>query len=314
MKHLRIVCWHAPCSTCSGRNVNPRGLIVNIGTRVAKQAAAVVVAAVGVAATAHAAVVPSWAWQNEAGFISFTSTVAGTVDATGSTPVFGWFTRLTWPKENPAFQSNLHVQGNGSLSNTSPGKAFAVTNGPATFGVNLTHDNFPLQPAPGGDLLTAFLRDKLWLSPAPGPAFPVNPGDPVIPPLQFDIHFAETPNDGNGGICADGSSRTLDPINAAGCSDLFGVQSASAFQQQFVFMGQTYQITIAATGLGPQNATFCAAINLAPGCVGFRTAENQSNDLNPFFTIITIDVPEPNVLALLGVGLALLGFCRRRQS
>jgi hypothetical protein len=125
------------------------------------------------------------------------------------------------------------------------------------------------------------LRDKLWLSPDPGPAFPVNPGDPILPPLQFDIHFFETPNQGNGDICADGTSRTLDPINSNGCADLFGVQSASAFVQQFVYDGQTYQITIAAVGLGPQNATFCAAIGLQPGCVGFRTAENQSNDLNP---------------------------------
>ena len=283
---------------------------MNIGTSFTKQLLAVAMLA-GTTAVAQAAVVPSWAWQNEAGFVSYTESVAGTVDATGSTPVFGWFTRLTWPKENPAFQSNLHVSGTGSMSGS--GGTAAVTNGGPTFGVNLTHDNFPLQPTPGGDLLTAVLRDKLWLSPNPGPAFPSQPGDPVIPPLQFEIHFAETPNQGNGGICADGTSRLLDPMNAAGCADLFGVQNASAFVQQFVYDGQTYQITISAVGLGPQSNTFCAALSLNPGCVGFRTAENQSSDLNPFFTIITIDVPEPSILALLGAGLAGLGFSRRRS-
>jgi len=276
-----------------------------------KRALAAVVGTIGLVGAVQAAVVPSWAWQNEAGFVSYTESVVGTVDATGSTPVFGWFTRLTWPKENPAFQSNLHVSGTGSMSGS--GGTAAVTNGGPTFGVNLTHDNFPLQPTPGGDLLTAVLRDKLWLSPNPGPAFPSQPGDPVIPPLTFDIHFAETPNQGSGGICADGTLVGVG-LNSAGCADLFGVQAASAFVQQFVYMGQTYQITIAATGLGPQNAAFCSAINLLPGCVGFRTAENQSSNLNPFFTIITVDIPEPNVLALLGIGIALLGVVRLRKA
>src|SRR5262249_15977859 len=153
----------------------------------------------------------------------------------------------------------------------------------------------------------AVLRDKLWLTPNPGTPFPVNPGDPILPPLQFDIHFAETPNmTGTGNICADGTTEgDVSQKNGAGCGDLFGVQNESAFDQQFVYGGQTYQITISAVGLGPQSNAFCAAVQLLPGCVGFKTAENQSSDLNPFFTIITINTnPEPSILALVGVALA----------
>jgi hypothetical protein len=282
-----------------------------VNIRFGKQILATALAACTAVGSAQAAVVPSWAWQNNAGFVAYTETVPGTVVATGSVPDLGAlaYTRLTWPREDPLHQSNLHVAGTGIASGSNA--TAAVTNGPATFGVNLTHDNFPITA--GGDLVTAVLRDKLWLSPNPGPAFPVNPGDPIIPPLQFDIHFAETPNLGNGGFCADGTPVGVG-LNSAGCADLFGVQAASAFVQQFVYDGQTYKITIAANGLGPQNHAFCAAVNLNDGCVGFRTAENQSNDLNPFFRIETVDVPEPGLLALLGVGLAMLGFTRRRNS
>ena len=114
----------------------------------------------GATAAAQAVVVPLWSWQNVAGFISYTETVPGTVAATN--PNFIGNTRLTWPVENPAFQSNLHLVGNApgfGISNNLFAAA-AVTNGGPTFGVNIVHDNFPLLPSPGGDLTSAVLQDN----------------------------------------------------------------------------------------------------------------------------------------------------------
>ena len=60
----------------------------------------------------------------------------------------------------------------------------------------------------------------------------------------------------------------------------------------------------------------CAAAGQANGCIGFSTPEGQSTTLAFGSTISTepLQVPEPGMLALLGLGMMGLFVWRRRQD
>ena len=269
--------------------------------RMLKQlAAALTVGALSIG-TAHAVLITQWTYNNEAGFSAFTGEGGTVINSSGNSGVIlGLPTTLSWGPNNSS-----------SLVADSPVIGVVNTNGAQVPGVPLTHNNFPI--ALGNSLESAVLSDALRLTPilpAPGPDFDA-------PVLEFQILFAETPNAGGaGGACA-GGGVSGDADNPGGCRDIFVLDNPGALLPvQFVVDDFLYTATINAAGLGPLSDDACAAVGAAAGCIGFLTQENATNRLDTFFTItaVPLQIPEPGILALLGLGLGALGFARRRTK
>lgn len=202
--------------------------------------------------------------------------------------------------------------------------------------VQITHYNNPL--AASANMNTATLVDVLTLLPVAPPG--VDPGPHVVPPLAFMIKFAETqnsPNEGGGAnpnACADTTSPA-----GSGCNDIFVLDvplaafdpSDASLNQQFVFDDFLYNAKIQLEGLGPiggtglrmltdaecaaADPTFVEDANPLNNCIGLTTIENMQNDFQAFLSIQLVGaVAEPGPLAIFGLGLAGLGFMRRRRQ
>lgn len=149
-------------------------------------------------------------------------------------------------------------------------------------------------------LLTTTINSTLFLAPkepVAGPAFL---------PLEksFEVKFTETPNVASCGF-----------ESISNCDDIF-VITLGDLDFSFDYDGYRYTVGIVADGLGPLTDLQCEEAGAVAGCIGFKTEEAKFTEVN-FGLLISaraLEVPEPSVLALLGLGLIGLGFAGRRKA
>ena len=177
----------------------------------------------------------------------------------------------------------------------SPASGTAITNGPIVPTSTIRHYNNTLSDT-FGTLKTTDLITTLSLDANPGGGAPA--GSPFS--KTFMVRFIETENKSP---CFADSASVCDDIFVLGLTDLL---------QTFDFKGVTYTATIiGALGTLPDSA--CLAAGAPIGCLGLQTQEDQITAA-PFAFKITAQIPEPGILALLGIGLAGVGFASRRRS
>jgi hypothetical protein len=251
-------------------------------------------------------VIPSWNYENLFGFATGSYAPAGVVGSNPNpftnfsipggpnpNPASGYATKLSWGGNAGYGQSSLTLSGNTASVGQSMGTV--LTSGPSVLDLTLTHRNVPIYSP---SLESAVLVGSLMLQANAGPyaGLPVGPLTGL-----FSIMFKETPNEG---ACTVPS--------ATQCRDIFVIDQANSSDLTNVFLfaldGANYFLDVDIEGLSLLSNTACAAAGLANApCLGFSTEEGQSTDLALKFRIRA--VPEPGVLALLG-----LGFGRIRRS
>jgi PEP-CTERM motif len=259
--------------------------------------------------------ITTWNYENEFAFTAFTGTGPGGTGVTATTtnlqptftlgsapinPQFGDATTLAWGVPRTASgQSRLRLS---DVSGKTTG--VAVTDDGFVPLESIIHDNFVIT---GASLSTTTLTASLLLSsatPIVGTEFPISPISSTS-----NIRFKETNNAGVGGVCADGAARP--------CPDIFVLDPTGSSPLTNVFLGTIdgfkYFLDVDLTGLQAVGPESCAAAGLAPPCLGFITQENQSSTLRVDFRIRTAAIPEPGILALLGLGLSGIGFGQLRR-
>ncbi len=259
---------------------------------------AAAVIGVGSAAAANAALVTNWDWEVTTVWTSATYSPGDgtTTPVPPPTQIISWGATGgdhhddTQNAENS--RSGIDITPAGAVS--SPPQA--ITNGGFVDTHTFTHYNNTIA-AHYAALTNATVETTLTLTPS---------GDGALPAFStsFDVNFIETLNAANPGACSFPSTSA--------CDDIFVVTFPGDLTTDFVFDGVTYTVEIGGA-LGPLSAASCTAAGVAAPCIGLQTLEGETTQA-PFEFQITANVPEPGVLALIGLGLAGLGFANRRRA
>jgi hypothetical protein len=303
-----------------GADVTTRKKLRRVNMRLKELIRTMAFAVTAIAAgSVNAAIITQWDVGVDASFIPATI-----IDSNGNTPggvtVSNSNKTLRWGTSTGSGQSGLDILN--SPVNTTVNTGIDPVVLPPVPDVALKHTN---QPITGTSLDKVTLSVALTLT-------------PLIPPLgalaptttTFLIDFLETPNGAN--PCANGEPNNTG-VNSNGCGDIFVIGS-NALNYSFSYDTdgaggddpQEYFLSFveATSGLHSLSPAAClAATGSSAPCLGFITPE-QANTTFQFGALITTkpvviipdqpDVPEPDVLLLMGLGLAGLGGMRRGRK
>lgn len=260
-------------------------------------------AALLLASSSASAIVTNWDFTVTSLFTSAIYDGSG-----GTNPGANGVSALSWGTSDGSGKSSLVVGNSPATGNVDTYLGVGVPNASPFLGLStsLTHNNNPIT---GTSLKSAILTNMVTLD----PAVPNNAALPVRL-FPFNIAFVETPNSGT---CAVSGSPTK-------CNDIF-VLTGGLLNTSFNYDAQDgdglrqYFVNIfPVTGgvLGVLETSACTAAGQAAGCIGFTTQEGKSTRLAFGFTISTnpLQVPEPGILALFGIGLVGVFAWRRKQA
>ncbi|TQE93066.1 MAG: PEP-CTERM sorting domain-containing protein [Spiribacter salinus] len=255
------------------------------------------------ATTASAVLVTEWEYNVDSGFADWNPVGGGESNAvtpSGNNAQLGLPTTLSWgdPSNPQNEQSSISI----TSDVDAPPADNLVTNVNSVPGATFTHNNFTITD-PGDLSLTDFvIANRVELFPAAPPEVDGDPSEVLDPnPILLPSLFWETLNAGD---CVIGDQP---------CGDIFVLQSPEALSTNFTRDGFLYTVNLEIDGLQEFDDDVCNASQLGagPGCVGLFTEEGQVNTFGTTFSITAVEVPEPGVLGLLGLGLFGIGAASR---